>query len=104
MSNEPRKLLYSPGYGAGWYSWNKGPMGSFMLTYQPIIEHLESVGLPVPQALLDQLTQDCKEKFGETPYLGGACELAVWTGVGQVKIGEYDGYESVITAGDVEWV
>jgi hypothetical protein len=37
-----RKILYSPGFGAGWTSWEYDPeIKKFMLEYQPIIDALE---------------------------------------------------------------
>lgn len=40
----PRKILYSPGYGAGWTTWHMGPpdQQEFMLSYEPFIEALEA--------------------------------------------------------------
>jgi hypothetical protein len=36
-----RKVLYSPGFGAGWSSWNSGEKAKFMLEYQPLIDAIE---------------------------------------------------------------
>jgi hypothetical protein len=100
----PRKILYSPGFGAGWSSWNSGEVAKFMLTYQPIIDHIETGKGPVPESLLEQLQADCKEKFGaEYVCVLGAEQLAVWTGHGPVKIDEYDGHESVTQPSDITW-
>ena len=101
-----RKILYSPGYGAGWSSWNTGDVAKYMLTYQPIIEHLETVGGSVPASLLEQLQRECLEKFG-TEYvcvLGAKDGLKVWIGEGPVRIEEYDGAESVVQPSDYEWM
>lgn len=43
--SKPTKILFSPGYGAGWVSW--APRSApdaflvWMLTYEPLIEALE---------------------------------------------------------------
>lgn len=41
-----RKILYSPGYGAGWSTWggNTTAQKKFMLEYKPFIEALEREG------------------------------------------------------------
>ena len=36
-----RKILYSPGWGAGWSTWNSSIPTKFICEYQPIIEALE---------------------------------------------------------------
>ena len=104
-TDETRKILYSPGYGAGWSSWNSGEVAKYMLTYQPIIEHIEADKGPVPPALLDQLQRECAEKFGDGYVcVLGADQLKIWTGTGPVKIEEYDGNESVTTPDDIDWM
>jgi hypothetical protein len=40
-----RKILYSPGYGAGWTSWEGDTeLKKFMLEYRPFIDFLENGG------------------------------------------------------------
>ena len=110
-----RKILYSPGYGAGWTTWNNGEVAKYMLTYQPIIdfleagnkftydecEHLGSKGKIHP--LLTQLQKECLEKFGEDYVcILGADNLEVAEVTGRVKINEYDGFESFDREGDDE--
>lgn len=42
-----RKILYSPGYGAGWTSWEGNlELKKFMLEYAPLVEYLENGGDP----------------------------------------------------------
>lgn len=59
---EQRKILYSPGFGAGWSSWCHGEREEviFMLTFKPLIEAIETgepigwIGYPVKdRKLLD---------------------------------------------------
>lgn len=93
-----RKILYSPGYGAGWTTWCSDiNVRKFMLEYQPLILALES-GTNFEEALI-QFKNDVKEKFGEEkiPYLGGSKQLKVYEvhdGL-RIRINEYDGFESV---------
>ena len=121
-----RKILYSPGFGAGWVSWAYDVgLRRFMLEYAPFIEALESAdehgrglakfedgrfGVRVPRCLLPLLPAfitECKERFGCVPYLGGLRDIEVYEvddGV-RVRIEEYDGAESVVTEqGDREWI
>lgn len=103
-----RKFLYSPGYGAGWSTWNSDPVAKFMTFYEPIIEHIESGGkfeVPISfgnkkkeelHPLLEQLQRDCKEKFNEDYVcILGADQLRVGQceDDDQIQITEYDGSE-----------
>lgn len=101
-----RKILLSPGFGAGWSSWNSGETAKYMLTYQPIIDFLEHGGkFPSTEGdkLLTQLEQECKEKFDEDYVcVLGADDLTVITVDGLVRIHEYDGSESFETKGSYD--
>ena len=108
-----RKILYSPGWGAGWSTWNSGEVGKYMLTYQPIIDFLESGGKFTDghahgesHPILDQLVKECAERFGDAYVcLLGADDLKVATVNGRVRIHEYDGNESYEEEGTFEgWV
>jgi hypothetical protein len=112
-----RKVLYSPGYGAGWVSWCSGSdeLKKFMLEYPPIIEYLESgkdfkkidfhkvKHLPDGQLknteflpdCIQQFIKDSWEKFKQIPYLGGVQDLEVAEVEGAVQITDYDGYEEI---------
>lgn len=114
-----RKVLVSPGYGAGWVSWADGSIEfkRWLLTYQPIIDFLEAGGqftnadcesYPSDKKmhpLLEQLKKEAEEKFDKSYiYLGGANDLVVKEVVGPIKIEEYDGYESIAYPGEGEWL
>lgn len=105
-----RKILLSPGFGAGWTTWNGGEVARFMLTYQPIIEfleagnrftrddsgHLEGYELVGAHPLLEKLQSECLAQFGqEYVCILGASDLEVVTVNGQVRVEEYDGNESL---------
>lgn len=114
-----RKILYSPGYGAGWTSWNNHEVAKIMISYQPIIDALEKgesllIGSAYSLNLKDeqkyhpavlQLIKECEGKFnGRHVCVLGAGELKIKVVEdGQrVRIHEYDGYESVELEGDYE--
>jgi hypothetical protein len=113
-----RKILVSPGYGAGWTTWNYGEAAKFMLTYKPIIDHLEAGNDfslkdcgslfcrdSEVHPLLKELQEICQEKFGERICILGADDLKVYEVEGQVRITEYDGSESFVTrAEDNDWM
>lgn len=85
-------VLYSPGFGAGWYTWNT--------------EHKDMIfDHDIVQAVLDS-NKDLARKLAEekwpSVYLGGLEDLTVaWLDPGeQFIIEEYDGSESIRTADD----
>ena len=96
-----RKILYSPGFGAGWSTWNSGEVAKYMLTYRPIIDAIESNDNIALNKAVKQLEQDCRDKFG-VDYVCtlGADKLEVVEVPGRVHIDEYDGSESVEREGE----
>jgi hypothetical protein len=101
-----RKILYSPGYGAGWVSWHGGTKEEkeFMFGYQPFIEALEN-NKKIDDAMCKQFEQDWEVAFPgvDPPYFGGCHKLCVKTVSGQFQLREYDGSESIVLAGQEEW-
>lgn len=103
-----REILYSPGYGAGWTTWNwNSEVAAYMLEYRPIIDYLNEGGdmtKPEGRNLIKQLQAECLEKFGkEYVCVLGASDLKVAIiPDGKVKIDEHDGYESYLVEGDTE--
>ena len=98
------KVLISPGFGAGWSTWNSGEVAKYMRTYQPIIECLEQ-GNKVTRVLLAQLEKECEEKFNEDHVcVLGADQLVVMEVPLPFKIDEYDGSESISTQNDTDWI
>lgn len=103
MSKRTRKILYSPGFGAGWTSWEASKeIQKFMLTYRPLIKAVESGDAQAKARALEQFRSDCQERFGSVPYLGGSRDLTVAKVSGPVRIHEYDGSESIEEAGDFQ--
>jgi hypothetical protein len=97
-----RKILYSPGYGAGWTSWNTGKVAEKMLTFQPIIDFLEAGGkntdLTENHQLIQTMVTEIQAEFGVSYVcILGAQQLRIAEIDGEVKIEEYDGSESYLT-------
>lgn len=90
-------VLYSPGFGAGWFSWNSDcPQCLF---HPKIVEWVEG-------GKRDELS-DLEKLFGTGYfYAGGASDLEIeWLPIGTpFKIDEYDGCESVVVSGQVDWM
>ncbi len=96
-------VLYSPGYGAGWSTWNgiRDAVSDEELIFEPQI-----VALTI-QRDLGEITADqhfelveayCNQTWGENAvYCGGVRDLEVlWIPEGTLfKINEYDGSESI---------
>ena len=95
-------VLYSSGYGAGWYSWNgyKEGVGKECLFCPEIVEIVEHEDYPTTNMVLE-VNRIAEELFGEGFYSGGSEYLQVkWVPEGTAfRIDEYDGYESVEMVG-----
>lgn len=80
-------VLYSPGFGAGWYSWNQGVPE--LLFDKEIVEAV----LAEDRELAERIT---KEKYPEV-YTGGVDDLVVeWVPIGsEFEVEEYDGNETL---------
>ena len=96
--NEDGKVavLYSPGFGAGWYTWNNGlPELIFDSTIVKFVETEQWAEMETYVTL----------KYPGL-YTGGMQCLAVaWLSVGtEFRIKEYDGAESIEIKGEVDWI
>jgi hypothetical protein len=80
-------VLYSPGFGAGWYSWIHVPEVLFDPEIVALVEANKNSEIP---ALV-------VKKYGDKYYTGGAAGLRIkWLPIGtQFEISEYDGSEDV---------
>lgn len=92
-------VLYSPRYGAGWYSWH---------CEEPLLFHPTIVAL-VEQGRHDEITEDlCKYLLGKAQedYICtlGAEDLQIeWVEQGTaLEIEEHDGAESVRIIGEIQ--
>lgn len=92
-------ILYSPGYGAGWSTWETSH-AEFMLHDEKLVELVES-----------ESTDKEFEEYVESVYpdehiccLGFDQLQVVWVPVGtQFRITEYDGFESIEFNNDDYW-
>ena len=89
-------VVISPGYGAGWSTWNE-KCAEFLL-----------FDADIAQALLDgNKTKAMRAAKAVHPdiYCGGVDTLeVVWVAQGvKFTVGEYDGHESILTVDDLEF-
>ena len=95
IKNDKVAVAYSPGYGAGWSTWNDNELAETLLFHPDIINMI----LSDKQSEIDHdwLVEHFGSKY-EDVYCGGAKNLYIkWIPVGtQFRIDEYDGSERVI--------
>lgn len=96
-------VLYSPGFGSGWYTWNsmKGDNEGqgLNLIFDPIlVELVEKRNEDNFENFTNRIQERAKEIMPDG-YFGGADDLTiVWLPVGaKFRIDEYDGSESITT-------
>lgn len=88
-------ILYSPGFGAGWYTWNE--------------EYPEIIFDPGVVDLLERGEHEQLEGYVNlkwpTIYTGGMADLKIrWLPEGTAfQIEEYDGSESIVVKENVDW-
>lgn len=95
------KILYSPGYGGGWSTWESNPqVKSLMLTWEPLINALErNENISKNHPAIELLIQECKKRKLEPPYIGNSalrdlkiCEIDLKN---SFFLDEFDGNETV---------
>jgi hypothetical protein len=89
-------VLYSPGFGAGWFTWN---------TEVPEILFDPAIVEFVEKEQWDELRTYSTLKYPDI-YDGGMRDLAVaWLPVGSAfRIHDYDGNESIEVRDQVNWI
>jgi hypothetical protein len=89
-------ILFSPGFGAGWYTWNKE---------LPELVFESAIAQFVLDEKFDELQTYVALKYPEI-YKGGMMELEVaWIPEGtEFRISEYDGAESIEVKTDTLWM
>lgn len=88
-------VLYSPTYGAGWYSWNKKHKDCL---FEPqIVSLVEDKDNYSEQEFINKINELAIKLYGEDFYAGGGKDLVIqWLPQGMAfKIEEYDGCESI---------
>ena len=90
-------ILYSPRFGAGWYSWH----GIEELMYDPKI-----VNMVERKEDHENIVKYCYKVYGEKAFIMAADHLQIfWLDQGtEFYIDEYDGAESVVTKKDITWL
>jgi hypothetical protein len=89
-------VLYSPGFGAGWYTWNTDTPE---ILFDPAIVRL------VEKNQFDELATYVVLKYPDI-YTGGMKDLVVeWIPEGTLfKINDYDGSESIELKENEDWL
>ena len=89
-------VLVSPGFGAGWSSWN--------YQYPEMLFDPKIVAMVETEQSDEAILAYCQEKYPEG-YFGGVDDLEiVWLPVGTCfRIQEYDGSESLEIREDIHW-
>lgn len=92
-------VLYSPGFGAGWSTWNTLLPE---LLFDPIIVDFV---LNKPENWLQGIDAYCELVYPGS-YTGGSSDLEVmWIPAGsQFLVEEYDGSESVVLMDEMKWI
>ena len=91
-------VLYSPGFGAGWYSWERGTYGEEIIFDPMMVKYVE-------EDRYNDLQQYVAMRYPDA-YTGGLADLTVaWISEGTLfRIDEYDGNESIETMADSTWI
>jgi hypothetical protein len=89
-------VLYSPGFGAGWYTWNQEYPE---IIFDPMIVNC------VEEKEFDKLHTYMELRYPDA-YTGGLSDLKIdWLPVGCLfRIHEYDGSESIEIKEDLDWM
>jgi hypothetical protein len=95
-------VLYSPGYGAGWATWCDDELAEFVTYDRRLVElaEREASDQEVKDLLSSLLGSDVHI------YTGGWDQIEIdWIPEGtNFRINEYDGYESIELAAEIEWL
>ena len=89
-------VLVSPGFGAGWYTWNREhPECLYDADMVAWVEGGKEGPMP-----------DLEDKYGSGFYNGGGRDLIIyWIDQGeQFRVDEYDGSESLVFGSEEKWI
>jgi len=94
-------VLYSPGFGAGWYTWNYAHPECL---FDPEIVELVRKGAPAAE--IEDVARSKWAQGNDHFYPGGADALRIkWLEQGtRFRIAEYDGFEDLVTEHDEDWI
>ncbi len=94
-------VLISPGYGAGWSSWNSDHE-EVMLFHERLVTMVEE-GVADPDVFKNALTDIVGEDH--VCVLGLDQLKIMWVPEGaRFRVDEYDGWESIVFSDSEEWV
>jgi len=104
-------VLYSPGFGAGWSTWNILRDGTAMMFDPSIVYMVEEMNkldaddLTGRNNWADNIVEYSKQTYPEA-YCGGVEDLVIeWIPVGTLfKINEYDGSETIEYKENDYWI
>lgn len=98
----PRKVLVSPGFGAGFATWADSGVGYDIAECPELICYVEQGGRDENEARQILVTQGV---VGADDYVcwGGFSQVVVVTVDGPYRLTEYDGSESVEVLSEVGW-
>ena len=103
-------ILVAPRYGAGWSTWNHPALAYDKRVVEYYLERKDDKDLCKKIAKLGSKENKEAQKYFESlgyehVYFGGFDDLVVkWLPEGtRYTIDEYDGYESLVTVGTVDW-
>ena len=93
-------ILVSPGFGAGWYTWNTSHPEC---VFDPDIVKIVLKESEGGYGKIAELAEEKWDKDNDSFYPGGADDLiVVWLDKGtKFRIEEYDGSESLVTSKDL---
>ena len=115
IENGQVAVIYSPGFGAGWYTWNQARFPELndgtALLFDPILVDL------VKQKQANQFDEDTRneiesrivaraEELCPDGYFGGVEDLIIeWMPMGtEFEVDEYDGSESIRYKENEYWI
>ena len=92
-------VLYSPGWGAGWYSWH----GMEELLYHPTLVQMVEDGQRLD--ITNELCNSILGKGRRVVVMGEENLTIEWLPIGtEFIIDEYDGNESITLKGNTNWL
>lgn len=102
-------VLYSPGFGAGWYTWNinyDDNLNPEALLFDPkLVELVESIDSGLNIDIYAEIEKRAEEIVPDG-YFGGLYDLRImWLPVGtKFIVEEYDGSESIRVLENTQWM
>jgi hypothetical protein len=101
IENGEVAVLFSPGFGAGWYTWN---LDRPECLFDP--DCVELVRSGADTAEIEDLARSKWAQGDDYFYPGGAdCLRVMWLDQGtRFRIEEYDGSENIVTENDQDWL